>query len=280
MGRLATHPVTLLDAAIGTAVRDPARGVSIPEQVLARDPAVIAALHRAHADAGAQIIHTATLNLTVPRLAAYQLGNAQGELATRAVAAARSAGGGVRVAGAVGPTGLVGKASRPEEGVLREAFDAAFSALARAGVDWLWSETHYDLAEARIALERMRALGLPCAITLALMCDGAGNYLTVAGEDGIACLGALANAGADAVGVNCVAAEASLAAWVKRATRAIPTPFIVKPNAGAPGAYLGGSPFAAYVSACAEAGAAYVGGCCGTGAAHLSAIARAFARDR
>ena len=92
------------------------------------------------------------------------------------------------------------------------------------------------------------------------------------------CLAALWREGAAAVGVNCVAAGARLAALVARAAPRVGVPIAVKPNAGSPGALVGPEAFAAATWGALRAGARLAGGCCGAGTEHLRALGAAARR--
>jgi 5-methyltetrahydrofolate--homocysteine methyltransferase len=273
----------LLDAAMGTALIDAGLGpAELPEAWVLARPEAVSAVHAAAAGAGARLVLTCTFNLAGPRLEAHGLhGQARvEEIARAAVRLARAAAPGARVAGAVGPTALVapGDSHPPSEAELRGWYEGPFRALAAAGADLLWTESHWDLSEARAALAAARATGLPAAVTLAP--SAAGERLSLpGGGDADEALVALAGAGAVAVGVNCLLPGAPLAALAARLAPRLTIPLVVKPSAGLPGALLEPGPFAAWVSGAARAGASWVGGCCGTGPAHLGALARALGQE-
>jgi 5-methyltetrahydrofolate--homocysteine methyltransferase len=178
----------------------------------------------------------------------------------------------------VGPTALVapGDPRPPSQAELRGWYEGPLRALAAAGADLLWAESHWDLSEALAALSAARATGLPVAVTLTP--SAAGERLSLpGGNDADEALLALAGAGAAAVGVNCLLPGAPIAALAARLSPRLAVPLVVKPSAGLPGALLAPEAFAAWVGGAARAGAGWVGGCCGTGAAHLGALARALA---
>ena len=91
---------------------------------------------------------------------------------------------------------------------------------------------------------------------------------------------ALEEAGAAAVGFNCVAADRMTPYLVSKLRRFVKGPLLCKPNAGIP--VIGDDGIAQYsmqpvefggiVSQCIQNGAALVGGCCGTTPAHIQAI--------
>ena len=244
-----THPITLLlDGATGTALlgRGLPPGARPDEWVLAR-PEEVRTVHAGHVAAGAQVVLTCT----------FSLGRSAdpAALARAAVRLAREAGA-ARVAGAVGPEGDLG---------------AAFGALALAGADLLWAETHWDLSRARLALAAARTTGLPAVVTVAFT-DGERPELPGGGAVEEA-LRTLAADGAAAVGVNCVAPSDALARLVARVAPALGVPFVAKPSPGLPGSVLPPEAFADRVRPLVEAGAAWVGGCCGATAEHVAALA-------
>jgi 5-methyltetrahydrofolate--homocysteine methyltransferase len=270
----------LLDAAMGTALLDaglPAQ--ELPEGWVLERPEAVALVHAAHAAAGAQLLLTGTFNLAGPRLDDAGLGRRVEDIARAAVRLARGAAAGARVAGAIGPTALVpyGGPGGPGAAELRDRYRGPFRWLAEAGADLLWSESHWDLGEARAALAAARATGLPVAITLTPAMGGGGRRLP-GGEGTAGALLALAADGAAAVGVNCVLPGDSLAPLLASVATRLSVPLVVKPSAGLPGAVIEPGPFAAWVAEAAHAGAAWLGGCCGSGAAHLAALARALAQ--
>jgi 5-methyltetrahydrofolate--homocysteine methyltransferase len=262
----------LLDAGLGTELLD--AGLprdALPESWLLERPEVVGRIHASHAAAGAQIVLTCTFNLAGPRLRQSGISAPLEELARRAVEVARKAAPRARVAGAVGPTLLAGSASVSE---LHERYAQAFRALAQANVDLVWTESHWDLTEARAALAAARETGLPAVATFTF--GDAGGILTVAsGEPALACLEAVAADGAVAVGTNCVLPGTPLSSLLERAASRLRVPLVAKPSAGLPGDIVAPEEFASWARELAGAGASWVGGCCGASAAHISAVARA-----
>jgi 5-methyltetrahydrofolate--homocysteine methyltransferase len=267
--------VTLLDAAMGTALL--ARGLpagALPEEWLLERPEEIAAVHAEHAAAGAELVLTCTFNCAAPRLEA-RLDPARVEaLCLTAVRVARSASRTVRVAGAVGPTGL----ARPlgpgvAAAVLEARYTRPLRALAAVGVELLWIESQHDLVEALTALRVARRTGAPAAVTFGFA-EREGRLSPPAGAkgDAIAWLRAAEAAGASAVGVNCVFPGPSLDALARAACAVLRVPFVAKPSAGLPGSVLSPEAFAAAVAPAHAAGARIVGGCCGATGAHLRAL--------
>jgi 5-methyltetrahydrofolate--homocysteine methyltransferase len=271
----------LLDGAMGTALRDAGLPAGIlPEAWLLERPQAVARVHADHAAAGARILLTCTFNLAGPRLAAHGLGEKVEELAAAAVRLARRAAPGARVAGAVGPTALVapGHRNRPGAAELQAWYHRPFRALAAAGADLLWSESHWDLDEARVALSAARAAGLPAVATFA-PAAASGRDLALPGGPGVAeALAALVADGAAAVGVNCLTPGAPLEPFARRVAPGLGAPLVLKPSPGLPGRTLSPADFAAWLAPAARAAGAWAGGCCGATAAHLAALAEALGR--
>jgi 5-methyltetrahydrofolate--homocysteine methyltransferase len=263
----------LLDGAMGTALV--ARGLpagALPEEWLLSAPGEIAAVHAAHAAAGARLLLTCTFSAAAPRLEARVDARQLEDLCARAAALARRAARGALVAGALGPTGLsppLGPGAAAGE--LQERYARPLAALAAAGVDVLWIESQHDLGEARAALAAARRTGLPAAVTFGWPERG-GRYATPDGAPALEWLRAAAADGAAAVGVNCVFPGPALDALVADAVAALRVPVVAKPSPGLPGAVLAPDAFAAALRPAVAAGAQWVGGCCGASADHVAAI--------
>ena len=112
--------------------------------------------------------------------------------------------------------------------------------------------------------------------TFTMQPDGA----LFSGMDGIGVLKNLEDAGAAAVGFNCVAADNLTACLVAKMRRSIRIPLVCKPNAGnpvigedqLPHYPMGPAEFAAICKDCLQMGASLIGGCCGTTPAHIKAL--------
>ncbi len=270
---------TLLDGAMGTALL--ARGLpqgTPPEAWIRERPEEIARVHAAHAGAGAQVLLTCTFGCASPRVeAAVGAEELPGLCAEAARLARRAAREGVLVAGAVGPTGLVGPTSTststatPTPTALEDRYAVPLRALAAAGADLLWIESQWDLDEARAALAAARATGLPTVVTFTFE-DRRGRFCTPGGRPAGECLAAIASDRALAAGVNCVfpgPALTALAAWAKAH---LPVPLVAKPSPGLPGAVLAPAAFAEAIRPVLAAGVRIAGGCCGAGPEHLRAL--------
>ena len=280
----------VLDGAMGTMLH--ARGVSFDECFDALNltrPALVADVHRAYLDAGAQILLTNTFGANRFRLAEHgledrvaEINRAGVELARRAVLAAFKEQE-VLVAGDVGPLGVrlapFGRVSKEEA---RSAFQEQIQALADAGVDLLVIETMVSLDEAREAFLAARAVAphLPVVVSLTYTRDDR----TLMGETPGQVARQLRDWGVDILGANCSSGPSQLLRILRAMRRAVPEAlYWIKPNAGWPERLPGGrifypaTPdyFADFARQFVEEGAHFVGGCCGTTPDHIRAVARA-----
>lgn len=270
---LLRREVVLLDGAMGTILM--AEGLAAgraPEWWNLERPDRVEAVHRAYVEAGSRIVLTNSFGASPSKLAVSGLEGRCREINEAAVRSARRAAGDrARVAGDMGPTGLllppVGDAAAD---AILAAYAEQAAALAEAGADLLVIETQFDLREARAALKAARATGLATVVTMTFEAKRRGAF-TVMGDPLVDSLAALASEGADAVGCNCGAGPEALRAMVEQAGGSLGVPLVVKPNAGLPRATPQGTvydstpgSFAEQVAGAVAAGARLAGGCCGT----------------
>jgi homocysteine S-methyltransferase len=280
---LTTNTTLLADGAMGTVLHG--RGVGFDkcfDELNITSPAVVAEVHREYIEAGAQIILTNTFGANRYKLGKHgleeklaEINRAGVELARRVVAASFK---NVFVAGDVGPLGVriapYGRVSREEA---RAAFAEQVSALAGAGADLIVIETMSDLYEIR---EAVRAAREVCALPVVASVTFTRDDRTLLGDDPAKVARALAEEGADAIGVNCSGGPSQLLRILRQMRQATPDAYFwVKPNAGWP-EQVGGrimypadpDYFGDYALTFCETGASIVGGCCGTTPAHIAAM--------
>ncbi len=266
--------LAFLDGGFGTMVQ--AAGLppgKDPTDWNVENPDAVAAVHRAYAEAGADIVLANTFGAN--RLK-YHGPHDLAALISSAVAIARQ-GAKVRVALDIGPTGRLLKPAGDLD--FDEAF-GAFSEMVRAGAaagaDLVFVETMGDARELKAAVLAAKLnSSLPVVATVAL--DESGKLLTGASVECVAAL--LESLGVDAYGFNCGLGPDRMLPFVERLARVSTKPIVVKPNAGMPKLVdgktvftVGPEEFAATVVKLAEAGATVVGGCCGTTPAHIAAV--------
>jgi methionine synthase I (cobalamin-dependent) len=285
--RLARGPCLLFDGGMGTLLM--ARGLvagEAPDGWNLDRSAEVTAIHRAYVEAGAEAIQTNTFGAHPLRLARAGLAGRCAEICAAAVAAARAA---VPrfVVGDLGPTGeYLSPIGNGDPQAFRRGFAEQARALAAAGVDALHIETQSDLREARIALEAAKSAApdLPVLVSLTFERKPRG-FFTIMGDRLVPALGALAEAGADAVGANCSITSVDMVSLAHEALAALSARLVFQPNAGQPERGADGrlsyaqqpNAFAADLAPLARAGAAALGGCCGTDPRFIAALAVALA---
>lgn len=272
LDRLVVRPL-LLDGGLGSLLI--AEGLSAgqaPEAWVLEHPDRIVAAHRAYVDAGSDIIHAVTFGGAPPKLAAAGLEGRCREVNTAAVGLAlRACGPDTLVAGDVGPTGKF----LPPMGTASEAdFDAAFAeqcaVLADAGADLISIETMVDVREALAAVRAAAATGLPVLASMTFEARKRG-FFTIMGDRLVHSLEAMAEAGADVVGLNCSVTSGEMVPMVEEAVSGQNAPVVAQPNAGQPRMTTEGVVYDASADrfvddlmAMVASGARIVGGCCGT----------------
>ena len=259
-----------------------------PEEWNVSHPDVVAGIHRAYFAAGSDIVHTNTFGGSRLKLAAYGHGDdvaVFNEAAARLAVAVRDSEYPDRlVAGDMGPTGkFVKPLGDIEPAELLDAFAEQAAALVAGGVDVLSIETHFDITEARLAVEAARAAGgrRPVLVSLTYK-RGPNGYRTMMGVDPRTAAETLLAAGANVVGCNCGFGADEALDLVSELRAASPVPMHVQPNAGQPRLEGGetvydetAEHFAAQAPLLVERGANMVGGCCGTTPAYIAAVVAA-----
>lgn len=244
-----------------------------PTDCNVENPEAVAGVHRAYAEAGADIVLANTFGANRLKYhGAYSLD----ELISSAISLAKSSG--ARVALDIGPTGrLLKPAGDLDFGVAYDAFAEMVRFGVAAGADHVFIETMGDTRELKAAVLAAKLNSdLPVYASVAL--DESGKLLTGASVECVATL--LESLGVDAYGFNCGLGPDKMLPFVERLAKVSTKPIIVKANAGMPKIVdgktvftVGPDEFASYAAKLVEAGASIVGGCCGTTPAHIKAVA-------
>ncbi|HKJ26083.1 MAG TPA: bifunctional homocysteine S-methyltransferase/methylenetetrahydrofolate reductase, partial [Anaerolineales bacterium] len=273
----------MFDGAMGTMLHS--RGESFErclDELNLSNPGLVAEVHRAYIEAGAQVILTNTFGANRFKLGEHGLEdqleeiNCAGvQLAKKVVEASFKE---VLVAGDVGPLGVrlapFGRVSRAEA---REVFAEQIRAMAGCGLDVIVIETISDLYEIREAIQAARDVcDLPVIASLTFTRDDR----TLMGDSPRKAAQSLADAGPDLIGVNCSEGPAQLLRIMRQMKEVVPDArFSVMPNAGWPervgGRIMypaGPDYFGDYALAYRQAGASTIGGCCGTTPEHIRAM--------
>ncbi len=263
-------------------------------------PDVIADIHRAFLDAGADVIETNTFNSNAPSLSDYGLEDYVGELNLAAARLARQAAddcaarsGQARfVAGVLGPTNRTASISPDvnDPGMRNISFDElvasygdAVIALMAGGADFILVETIFDTLNAKAALYAISQLreetGDPIPVMISgTITDASGRTLT--GQTTEAFWNSLRHIQPFMVGLNCALGAADLRPYIVELGRVADTHISVHPNAGLPNEFGEYDDTPADMAAvlgefAAEGLLNMVGGCCGTTPAHIAAIGQA-----
>ena len=161
--------------------------------------------------------------------------------------------------------------------LLVENYRRQIKGLIDGGADLLVGETLLYPQEAEAILTAAELEGAGAAMySFTMQPDGA----LFSGRDAAPVLRELEEAGAAAVGFNCVAADDMLPGLVSKLRRQLKGPILCKPNAGIP--VIGDDQLPHYpmtpeefgriMADCKAMGAALLGGCCGTTPEHIRAL--------
>lgn len=163
--------------------------------------------------------------------------------------------------------------------LLVENYRRQIKGLLAGGADLLAAETLMYPTEAEAILTAAELEGAETVFyTFTMQPDGS----LFSGRDAAPILRDLEQAGAAAVGFNCVAADDMTAGLVSRLRRYVKGPLICKPNAGTPVIGPDALPhypmnpqdFAAIMQDCRDMGANILGGCCGTDPNFIRSISK------
>ena len=240
----------------------------LPEKLNISDPDRVYRVHKAYADAGADIITANTFGAN--RL---KYDNCD-ELVKAGVALAKKTG--KKVALDLGPTG---KLLKPMGDLDFEDCVSIYADVVNAGkddADMVLIETMGDTYEIKAAmLAAKENCDLP--IFVSMIFDEKGRLLT--GADVKTACAVVEGLGADVIGFNCGLGPKQMIPLVEELEKYTSTPIMVNPNAGLPESVNGETvynvdpdEFSDLMAQIADLGVSYLGGCCGTTPAHIKAL--------
>jgi 5-methyltetrahydrofolate--homocysteine methyltransferase len=263
-------------------------------------PQIIADIHRAYLDAGADIIETNTFNSTRSSQEDYALSELAHELNYAAARIARQVVDEVNattpdkprfVAGVIGPTGKSASISRRVEDPgfrditfdqLVEDYTNSLDGLISGGADLILVETAFDTLNAKAAVFAVRRYFKEHNIDLPLMISGTlpdESGRTLSGQTPEAFWNSLRHSRPDSIGLNCALGADKLRPYIEELSRCADTLVSAHPNAGLPNEFgeyeetpeemaevLGGFADDGLIN--------IIGGCCGSTPAHIAAIAK------
>lgn len=269
----------LLDGATGSNLRNAGmpKGCCTEQWVL-EHPEPLIRLQRAYAEAGSRILYAPTFQAQPIALKAVGLDSQTEAVNEALVVLSRSAAPGCLIAGDLTTLAAFCDSWDPENfDLLVENYRRQIRGLIGGGADLLVGETLLYPQEAEAILCAAELEGAGAAMyTFTMQSDGS----LFSGAEAGPVLRSLEDAGAAAVGFNCVAADMMTPYLVSKLRRYVKLPLICKPNAGIPTiddtgtAVYAQTPeeFAGIMKQCVQNGATLLGGCCGTTPAFLSAL--------
>jgi betaine-homocysteine S-methyltransferase len=274
-------------------------GAYVPEVVL-EHPEVVTELHRAFVHAGSDVVEAFTYYGHREKMRLVGKEHLLEELNRRALELARDVAdeSGALFAGDLSNTNLFSPDDESRRTV-RAMFEEQASWAAESGVDFIIAETFSFAEEALIALDVVKATGLPAVVTLALHQEP----LTRDGLSPAEACKRLEAAGADVVGLNCIRGPRTMLPHVREVRAAVsghvaalPVPYRTTDDQPTMQSLrdpeFEGRPFptaldpftcnryelAEFGAAALELGVRYLGVCCGAGPHHIRALAEAVGR--
>ena len=264
-------------------------------------PKIIADIHRAYLDAGADIIETNTFNATTIAMADYEMESYSREINVVAARLAREVADEVTaqtpdrpryVAGVLGPTNRTCSISPDVNdpayrnvtfNELAEAYTESLDGLIEGGADIILIETIFDTLNAKACIYAVetyfeeKGLRLPVMIS-GTITDASGR--TLSGQTTEAFWNSVRHAKPISIGLNCALGPDELRQYVQELSRIANTHVSAHPNAGLPNAFGGYDETPAQmgkeIGEWAESGFLnIIGGCCGTTPDHIRAMREA-----
>jgi len=271
--------VHILDGATGSNLRNAGMPKGCcTEQWILENPEPLVSLQRSYAEAGSQIIYAPTFQAQPIALKTVGLESQTEAVNAALVALSRSAAPGCLIAGDLTTLATFCDSWNPDNfDLLVENYRRQIRGLIDGGADLLVGETLLYQQEAEAILTAAELEGAGAAMYSFTM-QGDGSLFS--GADAGKVLQELEQAGAAAVGFNCVAADMMTPYLVTKLRRYVKIPLICKPNAGIPTINAQGiaeytqpiSEFSDIMAQCSQNGATLLGGCCGTTPKHIDAI--------
>ena len=260
-----------LDGATGSNLRKMGMPRSAcTEQWVLENPEPLVILQRQYAAAGSQILYAPTFQAQPIALAKVGLEGQTEAVNAALVALSHSAAPNCLISGDLTTLAAFCDSWDPENfDLLVDNYRRQIQGLVDGGADLLVAETlmYPQEAEAILTAAELEQAG---AVMYSFVMQPDGSLFS--GMDAGPVLRSLEDAGAAAVGFNCVAADRMTPYLVSKLRRYVKGPLLCKPNAGNPVIDAQGQAqydmnpeeFAKIAALCKENGASLLGGCCGT----------------
>ena len=272
----------ILDGATGSNLRK----MGMPNHVCAEQwvlshPEALVSLQRRYAEAGSQILYAPTFQAQPMALQQVGLERQTEAINAQLVALSRSAAPNCLIAGDLTTLAAFTQSYDPDNfDLLVDNYRRQIRGLIDGGADLLVAETlmYPQEAEAILTAAELEQAGATL-YSFTMMADSS----LFSGPEAGPILKELEQAGAAAVGFNCVGADMMTPYLVSKLRRYVKGPLICKPNAGVPVIGSDGIPyypqspeeFASIVMDCRRNGANVLGGCCGTAPEFIAAVKNA-----
>jgi len=267
-------------------------GPFTPEVAL-NNPEALLELHREFRDAGSEVLQSLTFYASRDKLATVGMGDRVEELNRAAVRIAKQAAGDrCLVAGNISLTWMYEPNDKAAADRVRKTFDEQLDVQVSEGVDFIIGETFSWLGEALLAVERAKHTKLPAMVTMSFENED----VTPDGKFAAECAKALADAGADIVGINCLRSPEHTLPLMAEMRRAVKGYIACQPVAyrtthdhrdfTSLSAFpdqldpyqLSRREMADYATKARDLGVNYIGACCGAVASHIREMARALGK--
>ncbi len=256
-------------------------------------PDIVAAVHRAYFEAGADCVETNSFGTNLAALREYDIEDRLEELAVAAARIAREVADDFStpekprfVLGSVGPGTKLPSLGHVRFADIRDAYQLQIEAMASGGIDAVQIETSQDLLQAKaavIAAKRARAkLGIDLPIFVNVTVETTGTMLL--GSEIGAALTTLEALDIDVIGLNCATGPAEMSEHLRHLARRADIATGAMPNAGLPELTADGARYPLEPEGLADAlgdylrdySLAVIGGCCGTTPEHIKLLAERF----
>ena len=269
----------ILDGATGSNLRNAGMPKGCcTEQWILENPEPLVKLQRAYAEAGSHIVYAPTFQAQPIALKTVGLERQTEAINEALVSLSRSAAPGCLIAGDLTTLTAFCDSWNPDNfDLLVENYRRQIRGLIDGGADLLVGETLLYPQEAEAILCAAELEGAGAAMyTFTMQADGS----LFSGADAGKVLKSLEDAGAAAVGFNCIAADMMTPYLITKLRRYVKGALICKPNAGVPTiddkgiANYSQTPedFAEIVKQCRDNGANIFGGCCGTAPEYIAKL--------
>jgi len=253
-------------------------------------PDIVAGIHDAYLEAGADCVTTNSFGANLGNLGEYGIAERITELSEASARIARAAAERHATAsrprwvlGSIGPGTKLPTLGHTTFRELRDTYQANAEALLRGGADALIIETCQDLLQAKAAIVGAKRAVLATAsdavVIAQVTIETTGAMLL--GSEIAAALTALEPLGIDMIGLNCATGPGEMSEHLRYLAAHARIPISCEPNAGLPVLTSDGAHYPLTPAQLADAhdrftsefGLSLVGGCCGTTPEHTAALA-------